>query len=331
MRLVNNRSPAMQTPTTAVPTIRKQLDQLRGNVAKVIRGKDEVIEQVVVCLVAGGHLLMEDLPGLGKTTLAYALARSIDCGFSRIQFTSDLLPTDVIGVSVYDDSLREFVFRKGPIFSNIVLADEINRTTPKTQSALLEAMDRGKVSVDGCSYSLEPPFLVFATQNPVDFESTFPLPESQMDRFLMRLEMGYPAPDKELEVLRHGSLRYDSIEIEPVLSGAELVEIQARVQDVFVEESVLEYLLSLVQATRSEAEFRAGASTRAALSLKVAAQARALVRGRGFVLPEDVQEMLVPVLGHRLALLRQATDPLEERRLVKGILRHLLEVIAVPV
>ena len=178
--------------TIPAPKIRNTLEGLKTNIRRVIKGKDDVIDQVLICMVASGHLLIEDLPGLGKTTLAYCLARSIDCSFSRIQFTSDLLPSDVIGVSVYDEQIKEFVFKRGPIFSNILLADEINRTTPKTQSALLEVMDRAKVSVDGQTYSVGSPFMVFATQNPVDYEGTFPLPESQMDRFLMRLEMGYP-------------------------------------------------------------------------------------------------------------------------------------------
>src|SRR3954469_11080061 len=176
----------------AVADAKKALDRLRANMALTIKGKDEVIDLVLVCLVAGGHVLIEDLPGVGKTTLAYSLARSMDCGFSRIQFTSDLLPSDVIGVAIYDEAVKEFVFKKGPVFANIVLADEINRATPKTQSALLEVMDRGKITVEGESHGVGNPFLVFATQNPVDYEGTFPLPESQMDRFLMRLRMGYP-------------------------------------------------------------------------------------------------------------------------------------------
>ncbi|MEM8550511.1 MAG: MoxR family ATPase [Verrucomicrobiota bacterium] len=314
------------------PRIKETLDGLRGNISSVIKGKNEVVRQVVVSLVAGGHILIEDLPGVGKTTLAYCLARSIDCGFSRIQFTSDLLPSDVIGVSIYDEQLKEFVFKKGPIFANIVLADEINRTTPKTQSSLLEVMDRGKVTVDGQTYTVGAPFSVFATQNPVDYEGTFPLPESQMDRFLMRLQMGYPEYDDELDILARDNSRgnYDTIEINAVVTRNEMQEIQHYTPQVFVEESVVHYMLRLVQATRTESEFESGISTRGALALKLASQANALVEGRGFVIPEDVICVLKSVFTHRLNLRRQTSDPLEERRLVEGILGHCLENVAAP-
>ncbi len=324
----------MNTPSKPIPAprIKETLDGLRSNIGTVIRGKDEVIRQVVVSLVAGGHVLIEDLPGVGKTTLAYCLARSVDCTFSRIQFTSDLLPSDVIGVSIYDDQLKEFVFKKGPIFANIVLADEINRTTPKTQSSLLEAMDRGKVTVDGQTYTVGSPFLVFATQNPVDYEGTFPLPESQMDRFHMRLQMGYPQYDDELDILMNNGGRgsYDTIDIGPVVTKKEVQEIQHYTPQVFVEESILHYMLKLVQATRTESEFEAGISTRGTLALKLASQANALVEGRGFVIPEDVSGVLRAVFTHRLNLRRQTSDPMEERRLVEGILNRMLDSIPVP-
>lgn len=324
----------MSTPAKPIPAprIKETLDGLRQNIGTVIRGKDEVIRQVVVALVAGGHVLVEDLPGVGKTTLAYCLARSVDCTFSRIQFTSDLLPSDVIGVSIYDDQLKEFVFKKGPIFANIVLADEINRTTPKTQSSLLEAMDRGKVTVDGQTYTVGSPFAVFATQNPVDYEGTFPLPESQMDRFHMRLQMGYPQYDDELQILMRNNTRgsYDTIDIGPVVTKKEVQEIQHFTPQVFVEESILHYMLKLVAATRTESEFEAGISTRGTLALKLAAQANALVEGRGFVIPEDVRGVLKAVFTHRLNLRRQTSDPMEERRLVEGILNRLLDNIPIP-
>ncbi len=304
---------------------------LMANIRQVIKGKDDTIENVMVCLLASGHVLIEDLPGLGKTTLAYCLARSLDCGFHRIQFTSDLLPSDVLGVSIYNERDRAFSFKPGPIFSNIVLADEINRATPKTQSALLEAMDRGKVSQDGETHSLGSPFMVVATQNPVDFESTFPLPESQMDRFLMRLYMGYPEFQDEMEMLRNGVLRYDEIGLSPVLTAEDLVRFQAFVSTVYVEGSVLEYLLKIVTATRTEAEFRAGASARASLALKTASQARALLRGRAFVTPEDVVEMTVPTLSHRLVLRRPTSDAIEERNAVEAILRKIVDRISQPV
>lgn len=314
------------------PRIKESLQKLKNNIARVIRGKDDVIDQVMTGLVAGGHLLIEDLPGLGKTTLAYCLARSLDCSFSRIQFTSDLLPSDVIGVSIYDEQMREFVFKKGPIFANIVLADEINRTTPKTQSALLEVMDRGKVSVDGQTFNVGQPFIVFATQNPVDYEGTFPLPESQMDRFIMRLQMGYPDYEHELEILgsRQNRQSYDTLDIEAVLTRQEVAEIQHFSPQVYIEDSILHYIMRLVTATRTESEFQNGISTRGSLALKAAAQARALVAGRNFVIPEDVSTVLRPVFAHRLNLLRQTADPLEERRAAEGILTKILDSVTLP-
>jgi MoxR-like ATPase len=306
------------------------LEQLKTRMGSIIRGKPDVIEKVLICLLGGGHLLIEDLPGMGKTTLAYALARALDGSFQRIQFTSDLLPADVLGVSVYNEKLRDFEFKKGPVFANVLLADEINRTTPKTQSALLEVMDRGRVSIDGETHSVGSPFMVFATQNPVDFEGTFPLPDSQMDRFFMRLEMGYPAREDELEILEAGFRHYDQIQQDPVVELEKVLEWQEAVQSVFVEASVLEYLLQLVSATRSDSSLQCGISPRGSLSLKLAAQARALYHGRAFVLPEDIGQMLLPVCGHRLKSTSHGSDPLEERRRVEGVLSHLLDSIPAP-
>src|SRR6201746_2667222 len=226
-------------PAAEVASTRAALERLKVNMRATIKGKDDVIEQSLVCLVAGGHLLIEDLPGVGKTTLAYALARSMDCTFSRIQFTSDLLPGDVTGVAIYDETAKEFVFKPGPIFASVVLADEINRATPKTQSALLEVMDRARVTVDGVAHAVGSPFMVFATQNPVDYEGTFALPESQMDRFLMRLQMGYPQPADELEILRIARTSYDAIALNAVITRADVLGLQALVAQVFVEDSVL--------------------------------------------------------------------------------------------
>ena len=313
-----------------VTAAKQALDRLRAGMQASIKGKDDVIDQVLVCLVAGGHLLIEDLPGVGKTTLAYALARSMDCPFSRIQFTSDLLPGDVTGVAIYDETAKEFVFKKGPVFASVVLADEINRTTPKTQSALLEVMDRARVTVDGVAHPVGASFMVFATQNPVDYEGTFPLPESQMDRFLMRLQMGYPQPADELEILRIARMSYDAIAAKAVVTRDEVVRLQALATQVYVEDSVLDYLLRIVTATRSEAEFKAGVSVRGGLALRAAAQARALLNGRDFVLPEDVSELVCPILAHRLALTRQTSDALEERRLVVRILRRILAAVPGP-
>jgi MoxR-like ATPase len=307
------------------------LDRLRANMRQAILGKDDVIEQLLICLAAGGHLLIEDLPGVGKTTLAYALARSTDCMFSRIQFTSDLLPSDVTGVAIYDEATKEFVFKPGPVFANIVLADEINRAPPKTQSALLEVMDRAKVTVDGESHGVGSPFMVFATQNPVDYEGTYPLPESQMDRFLMRMRMGYPQHSDEIEILRTARSGYDSISLNAVASRAEVTGIQSLVPQVFVEDSLLDFILRIIAATRTEVEFKAGASVRGGLALRTAAQARALVNGRDFVLPDDVIELVPAVLAHRLALARQTGDALEERRSVGAHLKRILSALPPPV
>jgi MoxR-like ATPase len=306
------------------------LDRLRSNMRVTIRGKDDVIDQVLVCLAAAGHLLIEDLPGVGKTTLAYSLARSMDCAFSRIQFTSDLLPSDVTGVAIYDETVKEFVFKKGPVFANVVLADEINRATPKTQSALLEVMDRARVTVDGEPHPVGTPFMVFATQNPVDYEGTFPLPESQMDRFLMRLRMGYPEPDDEREILRTARGGYDAIALNPVLTRSDILSLQSLVHQVYVEDSILEYILRIVSATRTEAEFRTGVSVRGGVALRMASQARALVQGRDFVLPDDVTELVAPIFAHRLALARQTSDALEERRTVMAVLKRIVANVPVP-
>jgi MoxR-like ATPase len=309
---------------------KQALDRLRANMRLTIRGKDDVINQVLVCLVAGGHLLIEDLPGVGKTTLAYSLARSMDCAFSRIQFTSDLLPSDVTGVAIYDETVKEFVFKKGPVFANVVLADEINRATPKTQSALLEVMDRARVTVDGEAHPVGTPFMVFATQNPVDYEGTFPLPESQMDRFLMRLRMGYPEADDEREILRTAKGGYDAIALNPVLTRSDILSLQSLAHQVFVEDSILDYILRIVSATRTEAEFRTGVSVRGGVALRSAAQGRALVHARDFVLPEDVTDLVAPIFAHRLALARQTSDALEERRAVSAVLKRIVASVPSP-
>jgi MoxR-like ATPase len=316
--------------SSALAESRQAVDRLRAAMQRTIKGKDDVIEQVLVCLVAGGHVLIEDLPGLGKTSLAYALARSMDCAFSRVQFTSDLLPSDVTGVAIYDEREHAFVFKPGPVFANVVLADEINRATPKTQSALLEVMDRARVTVDGVSHTVGAPFMVFATQNPVDYEGTFPLPESQMDRFLMRLHMGYPQAQDELEILRTARTGYDAIAVNAVVTKEEVLKLQSLVAQVFVEDSVLDYILRIVTATRTEAEFKAGVSVRGGLALRTAAQARALVLGRDFVLPQDVRALAAATLTHRLTSLRQMSNALEERRAVAAALQRIVANVAWP-
>lgn len=317
-------------PADALSESRKTLSRLRVAMSTRIRGKEDVIDQALICLAAGGHVSIEDLPGVGKTTLAYCLAKAMRTEFKRIQFTSDLLPTDVTGVSIYDERDRDFHFKPGPIFSNVVLADEINRATPKTQSSLLEVMDHGKVTIDGETHEVGSPFMVIATQNPVDYEGTFPLPESQMDRFLMRLQMGYPDPTSELEILAGGNASYDDMEIEDAVEPAAIKVMQETVPKVFIEQSILEYMLKLITATRTESEFKAGVSVRGGIALKIASQARALYLGRDFVIPEDVVQVAQPVMGHRLNLRRPSSDALEERRMVEGILGRLLSAIPQP-
>ncbi|RKX36384.1 MAG: ATPase [Verrucomicrobia bacterium] len=316
--------------TKKISDAKTALDRLKTNIKRYIRGKDDVIDQIVICLIAPGHVLIEDLPGVGKTTLAYCLSKSIACEFSRIQFTSDLLPSDVTGVSIYDETVREFVFKPGPIFANFILADEINRATPKTQSSLLEVMDRGKVTVDGNTHGIDTPFMVLATQNPVDYEGTFPLPESQMDRFLMRLQMGYPSYEDEFDILKAAHRSYDDLDLEPVVTREEICDIQELVPQVFVEDTVMEYILKIVTATRTESEFKAGVSIRGCLSLKLSAQASAIAAGRDFVLPDDVTSTVINVLVHRLTLRRASSDTMEERRVVSSAVRRILSAIPVP-
>lgn len=315
---------------SAIADAKQAIDKLRENMRRTIKGKDDVIERTIVCMLAKGHLLIEDLPGVGKTTLAYSLARSLDTAFSRIQFTSDLLPSDVTGVAIYDETTKDFIFKKGPVFASIVLADEINRATPKTQSALLEVMDRGRVTVDGESHTVDSPFMVFATQNPVDYEGTFPLPESQMDRFLMRIQMGYPDGNHELQILRAEASTYDDIALDPVLTRSEVSQLQQTATQVFVEDSVLDFILRITTATRTESEFKSGISVRGSLALKGAAQALALVRGRDFVIPDDVSDLIGPVLGHRLGLTRPTSDALEERRAIGAVLKRIIEALPEP-
>ena len=316
--------------TKALSDAQEHLGRLKATIATRIVGKGDVIDQALICLAAGGHLLVEDLPGVGKTTLAYCLAKAMDTSFKRIQFTSDLLPTDVTGVSVYDERERSFVFKSGPIFANVVLADEINRATPKTQSSLLEVMDHGKVSIDGETYEIGSPFMVVATQNPVDYEGTFPLPESQMDRFLMRVQMGYPSVESELDILSNGRHSYDDLNFKDTVDATQVVAIQQSVSKVFLERSVLEYIMKIISATRTESEFKAGISVRGSLALKGAAQARALYFGRDFVMPDDVLAVALSVLGHRLNLRRPSSDTLEERRLVEGALSRIIASIPQP-
>jgi MoxR-like ATPase len=271
--------------------------RLEENVGRALVGKPEVVRLAVIGLVARGHLLIEDVPGVGKTTLAAGLARSIGASFQRIQFTSDLLPSDVLGVSVWEPKRGEFVFKPGPLFTNIVLADEINRTTPKTQSALLEAMNEAQVSLDHSTYPLPRPFMVLATQNPREYEGTFPLPESQLDRFLLRIRIGYPGAADEKAVLRGDPA---PAHLAPVVEAGEVLALQETAERVRAEESVLDYLVELVTATRRSPLLALGVSPRGSLALLRAARARALADGRDYLLPDDIKELAVPALAHRV-------------------------------
>jgi len=280
----------------------QRIRALRDNVEKAIRGKNETVKQAVAGLLAKGHLLIEDIPGVGKTTLASCLARSIGGTFRRVQLTSDLLPSDIIGVSVFNPDAHAFEFKKGPLFANVILADELNRATPKTQSSLLEAMSEFRVSVDSQTHLLPNPFFVVATLNPVEHHGTYPLPDSQLDRFLMRLEMGYPDAAAEREIIVRQRLTNPSETIEPVLTVGDVLKLQQKVREIHVDDSLLDYMLALVKETRSSAAVELGVSPRGSLSLYRATQALALVEGRNFVVPEDVLTLAVPVLGHRLVL-----------------------------
>jgi len=309
----------------------ERVGRLRAAVERVIRGKSEAVRLATVTLLAGGHLLVEDVPGVGKTTLAHALARAIDCAFQRIQFTSDLLPSDVIGLSVYDERNGSFEFKHGPIFANIVLADEINRTTPKTQSALLEAMAEGHVTVEGVTYRLRAPFMVVATQNPVEHHGTYPLPESQVDRFMLRIRIGYPALDVEKEILRdreHG----DPLEhLRPVMSGEEVVELQHAVRRVSVDDALVDYLMRVVAATRESETLDLGVSPRGTLALFRAAQAFALTEGRDYCLPDDVKRLVLPVFAHRLVVNSRFSSSLHRRsEEAEEVLREIMKTVSVP-
>jgi MoxR-like ATPase len=280
------------------------ISRLEANVGLVVRGKREVIRQAVVALLARGHVLIEDVPGVGKTTLAQAVARSLGLAFQRIQFTSDLLPSDIIGVSIYNQKSQAFEFVPGPIFANVVLADEINRATPKTQSALLEAMSERRVSVERKRYSLPEPFVVLATQNPLEYVGTFPLPESQLDRFLMSLRVGYPPRRDERELLLSGGVDDVLADLRPALGKEEILRLHGWVREVRVAEKLADYILGLAEATRESAEYLLGVSTRGVLDLFRASQALALCEGRAFVVPDDVQRLAPAVLAHRIVLKR---------------------------
>ena len=304
--------------------------QLESSLRRVIRGTDEVVRLALVALFARGHLLIEGVPGVGKTTLAQALARGLDCSFQRIQFTSDMLPSDVVGISIYSAIEQRFEFKPGPVFTNVLLADEINRTTPKTQSALLEAMNEGQVTVDSHSHRLPQPFLVIATQNPVEHHGTYPLPESQLDRFLLRARMGYPQGESEREILRSeaGAARLD--DVRPALSSADVVAIQQEVARVRVDDSLLDYTLEIVRKTRDSEFLSLGVSPRGSLMLYRAAQAMAYIEGRDFAMPEDFKSLAVPVFAHRVVVNARYSSMLKKSEQAEQVLREIVESVAVP-
>ncbi|HDN80059.1 MAG TPA: MoxR family ATPase [Chloroflexi bacterium] len=296
-------------------------EKLLSNVEKVIFGKTEEIRLIILALLCQGHVLIEDVPGVGKTMLAKAIAKSIGCSFRRIQFTPDMLPSDVTGVSVFNQKTREFEFRPGPIMANIVLTDEINRATPKTQSALLEAMEERQVTVDGVTHPLPVPFLVLATQNPIEYEGTFPLPEAQIDRFMMRVHLGYPSAEEEVSILEAQQFVHPIERIGQVVSVEELLRAQERVKEVHVSDEIKRYIVEIINATRKHPDVYLGSSPRGSLALYKTSQARAAVSGRDYAIPDDVKELAVPILAHRLILSASARlREVDSRQIIEDIL-----------
>lgn len=298
------------------------------NIKKVIIGKDDVIERVLITILAKGHLLIEDIPGVGKTTLAKALAKSMDLSYKRVQFTPDLMPSDIIGINIYDKESGSFSFKKGPIFNHIFLADEINRTSPKTQSSLLQAMEEGEVSTEENHFVLDKPFMVLATQNPLEYQGTFPLPEAQLDRFLMRLSIGYPDKSHEIQILKNYQSIKDLDQVKAVVSREDILAMQDEVDNVHVHHDIFEYIVNIVNLTRNYESLQLGASPRASIDLLKASKAKAYIEGRDYVIPDDVKDMAIPVLSHRLILSPEAKI---ERKSVEEILVDLLNHIYIPV
>ena len=306
------------------------LKRLVHNIEQVIRGKNQVVRMATIGLLGGGHILFEDVPGVGKTTLAQCRARSLNLSVQRIQATSDLLPSDILGVSVFDADVKGFTFRPGPIFANVVLVDEINRTTPKTQSAMLEAMNNAQVSIDRTTHDLPAPFMVIATQNPVDSHGTFPLPKSQLDRFIMRLHLGYPDTEFERDILRNTRRPNDLTMVNHVLTGEQLFAMQAGVRRVKLDDAIIDYIVRIINATRHSPLIEIGASTRGAISLRNCAQAHAYLNGRDYCIPDDVKQVAVSVLAHRLGLVRTFEETSESIGEGSLAVLSIMEEIAVP-
>jgi MoxR-like ATPase len=307
-----------------------KLEQLQKTIESVIRGKTDVVELALVTLIADGHLLIEDVPGVGKTTLAQAMARSFDCTFQRIQFTSDMLPSDILGLEVFNQQSGSFDFKSGPIFANVILADEINRTTPKTQSALLEAMAEGHVTVEQETYELPRPFIVLATQNPIEHHGTYPLPESQMDRFMMRVRMGYPDMEDEKMILRQQTFNSAVERILPVMHSDEVLQLQREAREVAFDESLLDYLIRIVRATRQSDLLDLGVSPRGSLALYHAAQAMAFIEGRGYVIPDDIKRLVVPVFAHRIVVNSRYSTGMRRSDEAEAALQEILKTVSVP-
>ena len=321
---------AHQALQTEVASLHERAERLETALRSVIRGSDEVVRLALVAVFARGHLLIEGVPGVGKTTLGQTLARALDCTFQRVQFTSDMLPTDLLGTSIYSAAEERFEFKPGPVFTNVLLADEINRTTPKTQSALLEVMNEGQVTVDGLQREVPQPFLVIATQNPVEHHGTYPLPESQMDRFLVRVQMTYPAADSEREILRAQAGAARMGEVRPVLTAAEVLEMQERVQKVRVDESLVTYTLEIVKKTRQSEQLSLGVSPRGSLMLYRAAQAMAFLEGRSFTTPHDFKRLAVPVFAHRVVVNARYSSTLKASEQTERIVADIVDNISVP-
>ena len=321
----------MPPPTATLPPhiAPGKLRQLEGAIEISIRGKSDAVRMAIVCLLAEGHLLIEDVPGVGKTTLAQSLAKAVNCGFHRLQFTSDMLPSDVLGVTVYSSHTEQFEFKPGPIFTNFLLADEINRTTPKTQSALLEAMNELQVTIDGRSYPLEQPFMVVATQNPVEHHGTYPLPESQLDRFLMRIRIGYPEAAAEREIVRRGGAS-SAESMRSVLSGDDLVTLQDAVARVTVDDALVDYMLAVVERTRTHESLAMGVSPRGAQALYRATQALAAVEGRDYATPDDVKRLALPVFAHRVVVNSRVALAPRSTEAAERVLNEILTLVDVP-